>query len=153
MSITIRWLIRADIDPVMEIERQSFDHPWSLNDLEFWLKKRNVIGMVAEDDADIVRGYVIYELEKTSINLLNFAVDPDYRYQGVGRALMDKMLGKLQCGKRNKLSMILADNNLGGQLFLRQMGFRATKVEKGYYEKITNDAYVFEFSQVLQEVL
>ena len=57
------------------------------------LRQRNCIGMVAEHD-DRVVGFMIYELNKTRIQVLNFAVAEKYRRHGVGAQMMAKLVGQ-----------------------------------------------------------
>lgn len=83
MDVQIRWLIRRDMEDVLRIERSSFDNPWTDDNFLKCLRQRNCIGMVAEQDFEIV-GYMIYELHKSKIHILNFAVDPICRRVGVG---------------------------------------------------------------------
>ncbi len=69
----IRWMIRRDMAEVLEIESEGFEFPWREEDFIRCLRQRNCIGMVAEH-AERVVGFMIYELHKTRLHLLNFAV-------------------------------------------------------------------------------
>ena len=71
----IRWMIRKDLPEVFAIELASFDCPWFELDFIRCMQQRNSIGMVA-DLGDRIAGYMIYELGRTRIRLLNFAVHP-----------------------------------------------------------------------------
>jgi ribosomal protein S18 acetylase RimI-like enzyme len=50
----------------MQIEQDAFPDPWSEGDFIRALRQPEVIGMVAEE-ADVVTGYVIYELHKKKL--------------------------------------------------------------------------------------
>ena len=78
----IRWLIRRDMDEVLAIERSSFEFPWTEEEFLCCLRQRNCIGTVAELDHEIV-GFMIYELHQSMLRILNFAVSPNLRRQGV----------------------------------------------------------------------
>jgi ribosomal-protein-alanine N-acetyltransferase len=140
----IRWMIRRDMEEVLEIERLSFEFTWSEEDFIRSLRQRNVIGMVAEVDERVV-GSMVYALFRRRLELLNFAVDPEYRRRGVGTQLMDKLIGKLSTNRRTRMTMEVRDGNLGGHLFLRAMGFRAALVMNGYYEDSDEDCYLFQY--------
>lgn len=71
----IRWMIRRDMPEVLAIEAASFEFPWLEDDFIRCLRQRNCIGMVAEHD-DRVVGFMIYELNKSRIQVLNFATAP-----------------------------------------------------------------------------
>lgn len=53
---TVRWMIKGDFRAVLEIERQSFDEPWTENDFVQSLQNKNhrgtAMGMVHETVAD-----------------------------------------------------------------------------------------------------
>ncbi|TSC63806.1 MAG: ribosomal-protein-alanine N-acetyltransferase, partial [Parcubacteria group bacterium Gr01-1014_106] len=80
---SIRWMIRRDMAEVLQIERKSFDYSWTEDDFLLCLRQRNCIGNVAEWN-DTVVGFMVYELHKTSLHVLNFAVAPQFRRQSVG---------------------------------------------------------------------
>ena len=83
IRVHIRWMIRRDMPEVLEIEERSFEFPWTEEDFIRCLRQRNCIGMVAEHDERVV-GFMIYELHKTRLHLLNFCVHRDLRRRGVG---------------------------------------------------------------------
>ena len=94
LRVHVRWMIRRDMPEVLAIEGQSFEFPWAEDDFLRQLRQRNCIGMVA-DHGDEVVGFMIYELHKTRLHVLNFAVAPEHRRRGIGRQMMAKLMGKL----------------------------------------------------------
>src|SRR5262245_54857976 len=82
-AVHIRWMIRRDMPDVMVTERASFEYAWTEDDFLRCLRQRNCIGMVAER-GDSVIGFMIYELHRTRLHLLNFAVHPAVRRTGIG---------------------------------------------------------------------
>jgi len=68
----IRWMIRRDYDEVLAIENALFEFPWTEKEFVDELRKRNSIGMVA-DDGDVL-GYVVYRLASREIEIVNLAV-------------------------------------------------------------------------------
>jgi ribosomal-protein-alanine N-acetyltransferase len=128
----IRWMVRSDLDSVVAIEKDVFDYPWSQQEFLIALRQRNCIGMVAERNDEVV-GYMVYELHKTRIELLNFAVRSRSQRLGVGSAMIEKLKSKLAYERRNKISLELRERNLDGQLFFRQAGFKCTSILHGWY--------------------
>lgn len=142
IDVDIRWLIRRDINEVLDIERDNFgEHAWTEDNFKATLLQRNIIGMVAENN-DRVLGFMVYELFPARLNVLNFAVDVECQRQGVGRAMAKKLIGKLHQERRVSITLTVRDRNLGAQLFWKAMGFQATEVFRGYYEN-GEDAYLF----------
>lgn len=144
ISVHIRWMIRRDMPEVLEVERQSFEFPWSEDDFVRCLRQRNCIGMVAEH-GDQVAGFMIYELHKTRLHILNFAVDPELRRQGVGETMVRKLVGKLSPQRRNRIMLEIRETNLAAQLFFRDCGFRAVSVLRDFYDDTTEDAYLMQY--------
>src|SRR5262245_30732838 len=90
MPVHIRWMIRRDMPEVLAIEDQSFEFPWAEDDFIRCLRQRNCIGMVAEHN-ERVAGFMIYELHKSKLHILNFAVESHLRRRGVGRQMVKKL--------------------------------------------------------------
>jgi len=144
LRVHIRWMIRRDMAEVLEIERTSFEHAWTEDDFLRCLRQRNCIGMVAEHD-DRVVGFMIYELHKSKLHVLNFAADPASRRLGIGTQMAMKLVGKLSSHRRTKITLAVRESNLPAQQFFRSQAFTATKVLRSYYEDSGEDAYLMNF--------
>ena len=144
VRVHIRWMIRRDMAEVLEIERKSFEFPWSEEDFIRCLRQRNCIGMVAEMDDHVV-GFMIYELHKNRLHILNFAVHPDRRQRHVGSQMVEKLVGKLSSQRRNRILLEVRETNLAAQVFFRSTGFRAISVLREFYEDTPEDAYLMEY--------
>lgn len=145
LDVQIRWLIRRDMPEVMTIERASFPLPWDDEDFLICLRTRNCIGMVAEANHKVV-GFMIYELHNSRIHILNFAVDPEARRQGVGRQMVKRLFDKLTMQRRREIRLTVRESNLVAQLFFAAMTFRATYVDRGHFEDTGEDAYHFRYT-------
>lgn len=144
VCVHIRWMIRRDMMEVLEIERGCFEFPWSEEDFIRCLRQRNCIGMVAEH-AERVAGFMIYELHRNRLHILNFSVSPEFRRRGVGRQMVDKLIGKLSSQRRNRVVLEVRETNLAAQLFFRDLGFRAISVLRDFYDDTTEDAYLMQY--------
>jgi [ribosomal protein S18]-alanine N-acetyltransferase len=144
VRVHIRWMIRRDMAEVLAIENQCFEFPWSEEDFVNCLRQRNCIGMVAEQD-DRVVGFMVYELHKTRIHVLNFVVARECQRQGVGSQMIAKLAAKLSNQRRSRIVLEVRETNLAAQLFFRASGFRAVSVLRGYYADTPEDAYIMQF--------
>jgi len=144
IRVHIRWMIRRDMPEVLDVERASFEFPWAEEDFIRCLRQRNCIGMVAEHD-DRVVGFMIYELHKNRIHVLNFAVAADCRRAGVGSQMIAKLIAKLSAQRRSRVVLEVRETNLSAQLFFRENGFRAVSVLRAYYEDTPEDAYLMQY--------
>ena len=144
LGIHVRWMIRRDMAEVLTIEREAFEFPWSDDDFTRCLRQRNCIGMVAEL-ADSVVAFMIYELHRARMHVINFAVTRSHRRLGIGTHMVDKLCGKLTPDRRSRILLEVRETNLPAQLFFRSVGFRATSVLKDFYQDTTEDAYLMEY--------
>jgi ribosomal-protein-alanine N-acetyltransferase len=138
--VHIRWMIRRDMPEVLAIEQASFEFPWCEEEFLRVLRQRNCIGMVAELGERIV-GFMIYELHRNKIHVLDFATHPELRRRGVGRQMVSKLAGKLSSQRRNRIALIVRETNLPAQFFFRVVGFRAAEVVREHYPDTGEDAY------------
>jgi ribosomal-protein-alanine N-acetyltransferase len=143
VRVHIRWMIRRDMSEVLAMEKASFEFPWLEEDFIRCLRQRNCIGMVAEYDERVV-GFMIYELHKARIHVLNLAVAPSYRRHGVGSQMVAKLIAKLSPQRRNRVVLEVRETNLGAQLFFRENAFRAVSVLRRFYADTPEDAYVMQ---------
>ncbi|WP_373653772.1 MULTISPECIES: ribosomal protein S18-alanine N-acetyltransferase [unclassified Schlesneria] len=143
-DVQIRWMIRRDMPEVLDIERLSFEFAWSEEDFLCCLRQRNCIGMVAERQERIV-GFMIYELLKSQLHVLNFAVAPWARRQGVGTQMVAKLVTKLSQQRRQEITLEVRETNLPAQLFFKRQGLSANSVLRGHYEDTDEDAYVMNY--------
>jgi [ribosomal protein S18]-alanine N-acetyltransferase len=144
VRVHIRWMIRRDMPEVLGIEHAGFEYPWSEDEFLRVLRQRNCIGMVA-DHGDQVVGFMIYELHKTRLQVLNYAVHPEFRRKGVGRQMIAKLVGKLSSHRRTKIALQVRESNLAAQLFFRSQDFRAIEVVREFYEDTGEDSYLLEY--------
>jgi len=142
--VHIRWMIRRDMPAVLAIESQSFEFSWNEDDFIRCLRQRNCIGMVAERDDKVV-GFMIYELHKNRLHILNFAVAKEGRRQGVGKSMVGKLLSKLSHERRNRIMLEVRETNLEAQLFFKGLGFRAISVLRDFYDDTVEDAYLMQY--------
>src|SRR5436305_3532888 len=107
-------MIRRDMVEALGIEKESFEFPWSEDDFIRCLRQRNCIGMVAEMD-DRVVGFMIYELHKNRLHVLNFAVAARFRRRGIGSQMLRKLIGKLSQQRRSRIVLEVRETNLAAQ--------------------------------------
>lgn len=140
----IRWMIRRDMPEVLAIENACYENPWSESEFVTALRQRNIVGMVAEID-DRVSGYMVYQLNKDSLDLLNIAVDPKMWRNLIGAAMVDKLKGKLSKDRRTKITADVRESNYKAQLFFKDRGFVCTELLRDVYDDSEECCYRFVF--------
>jgi ribosomal-protein-alanine N-acetyltransferase len=144
LRVHIRWMIRRDMPEVLQTEQESFEYAWTEEDFLRCLRQRNCIGMVAEQGEKVV-GFMIYELHKAKLHILNFAVSTTCRRLGVGMQMVAKLISKLSSHRRTRITLEVRETNLSAQLFFRAQGFKAIKVLRSFYEDSGEDAFLMQY--------
>lgn len=153
---SIRYLIRRDMEEVLQIEKDSFGCPWSIDDFLGALRQRNCIGMVAINGHGKIVGFMICTLEKwlgtgpgtgnTYLSLISLAVSPKWRYCGIGRQFLETLARKMTQQRHTHCQIIVAERNVPAQLWLRECGINAVAVDRDHFRNgnDSQDGYVFE---------
>ncbi len=142
----IRWSTRRDMSQVLQIDRKAFaTWAWTEEDFLNCLRQRNCVMMVAEDfKTDLIKGFMIYELHRDRVKLLNLAVDPQHSRQGVGSQLVEKLKYKVTSHNRPKATLTVRETNLETMRFFAGRQFRATGFARGAYPE--EDGVSFEWA-------
>ena len=132
-EVRLRPFVESDLPQVMEIEQASFSLPWKA---EFFLTEgQNPHGWfwVAEKDNAIV-GYLCGWLVADEGEILRVAVHPASRRCGVGKVLLDKVIGIAgQRGVRTLHLEVRASNHSAIALYTF-LGFLEVGRRGRYYE-------------------
>lgn len=120
--VHIRWMTREDLPRVLAIERESYAHPWEDDAFVGRLCRRNIIGHVAELGENVA-GFMIFQLHRTGIELLNLAVAPHLRRQRIGTRLIEALKRKLSPYRRRYLAVALRERTPSAETFLLTCGF------------------------------
>ena len=136
----IRSLGYADLPQVIAIERRAFPTPWSLAMFVLELSKPSGICLAATRGERIV-GYMICSRYDTVWHVMNIAVDPDERRQGIASALLTDLYARVgDLGARYTLE-VRRSNQPAIELYERD-GFRASGLRRRYYQDNGEDALI-----------
>jgi len=140
----IRWMIRKDLPAILACEEAAYGvDSWSEEDFTRCLRQRNCIGMLAEQ-GDTLLGYMVYELHKTHLHVLNFVVHPSYQRRGVGMHMLAKLIGKLNQQRRTAITLLVNETNMPALKFFRAMGFKATGLVRDAFPDCNEDGIAME---------
>jgi ribosomal-protein-alanine N-acetyltransferase len=137
-ALEIRRLSYADLPQAIAIERRSFPTPWSLAMFVLELSKPSGICLAAIRDDRIV-GYLICSRYDTVWHVMNVAVEPDLRREGIATALLDRLFGRAdRPGAQYTLEVRMS--NEGGIALYERFGFHSAGLRRGYYHDNKEDA-------------
>jgi ribosomal-protein-alanine N-acetyltransferase len=132
------------LDTVLAIEAESFPSPWSKALFEGELNSPHSFPMVAVDSAGRIVGYICPMLVIDEGHILNVAVDPHFRGQGVGRLLVERVIMDCRLQGAEFVSLEVRPSNTAAISLYRQLGFIVSGRRKAYYEN-GEDALMMEY--------
>jgi ribosomal-protein-alanine N-acetyltransferase len=140
-KLIIRNMQENDIPAILEIEQISFTAPWSIQDFLNEMYKKNALSKVAVFDGNIT-GYICVNYHLHESHILNLAVHPDFRRQGVASTLMDEAIRELNKKGCAFMYLKVRASNTGAQRFYELLGFKVESIRKKYYGNPDEDALI-----------
>jgi [ribosomal protein S18]-alanine N-acetyltransferase len=141
--IQIRKLAQRDLEAIERIERISYPTPWSRSMFASELAKPSSISLGAFDRAsgDLI-GYLVISRYVDAWHVMNVAVVPERRRQGIARALFDRLFEVTGGdGRRGYTLEVRISNDAAIKLYER-LGFQSRGVRRGYYTDNREDALI-----------
>lgn len=129
------------IADVAEIERQSFNTPWTYNMLLSELSNKLAHYIVAEHGGKAV-GYCGYYQVLTDAYITNIAVCPNFRKQHIAKSLLEKIIVHAAHNGAAQITLEVNEHNDAAIAFYEKMGFEKSGRRKKYYEG-TDDAIIY----------
>jgi ribosomal-protein-alanine acetyltransferase len=137
----IRPATPADTARLAELERICFSDPWSPAGLREMITATHTIGMVALIGEMIV-GYAIARHAAGAGEILNLAVAPEHRREGVAAHLIDALLEGLRSRDVGEVYLEVRESNGPARALYRGKGFSVAGMRRAYYRHPTEDALV-----------
>ena len=143
LALGIRRLQLRDLGAVEEIERRAYPTPWSRSMFAGEIAKPSSICLGAFD-AESARliGYLIVSRYVDAWHVMNVAVRPDYRRQGIASMLMNRLFDLTSGRSRRGYTLEVRVSNAGAIKLYERLGFRARGVRRGYYTDNREDALI-----------
>jgi len=142
VKINVRPMTEADLDQVLAIESASFPSPWSREHFVNELEARHSFPYIAELDGCIV-GYVCLMALFEEAQILDIAVGPMRRGNGIARLLMDHAISVALDKGAEVLSLEVRSSNIAAISLYERCGFVRTGLRSKYYEG-KDDAVLME---------
>jgi len=136
-----------DLPAILAIERGSFSDPWSEATVAAALTTPTDRCLVAARAGRVV-GYGIVRQVGREAELLNLAVDPSARRQGVGDALLAEILRGLDADGGVTLFLEVRASNLAAETLYRRHGFLPVGRRRAYYDAPREDALLMRRAPV-----
>jgi len=139
--IEILEMTAAHTGQIAELEKVCFHDPWSENSIASELGNRLSLWLVAVDGETVV-GYVGSQSVLGETDMMNIAVSPDYRRQGIGEKLVVELINKLREKGNHSLMLEVRASNEPAQKLYEKLGFEQVGLRKNYYRNPKEDAMI-----------
>lgn len=128
---------------VMELERAAYPFPWTEGIFRDCLKT-GYAAWIVRDPAGVLRGYALLTMAVGEAHVLNLAVDPQCRRQGLGRFLLLHLLTVARAAHCTIVLLEVRRSNKGAIRLYQSAGFRHIGTRRGYYpsHERREDAFV-----------
>ena len=131
MSTEFRFGNIDDIEDVFALNRRVFDEAWSKDVMLQSLQVGYDLYVCYEGST--LQGYVLSQDILDETQVMQVAVHPEFRRQGIARKLMQMLMED----KQEMVSLILEVrlSNLGSKEFYQHLGFEQIGIRPNYYSK------------------
>ena len=131
----------AHVAQIANLEKVCFHDPWSEKSIASELDNRLSLWLVALD-GDTVAGYVGSQSVMGWADMMNIAVDPAYRRQGVAQKLVEALVAALAENDVTCLTLEVRASNEPAKALYGKLGFQQVGRRPNYYRNPKEDALI-----------
>jgi [ribosomal protein S18]-alanine N-acetyltransferase len=143
VNVDLRRLELRDLSAIEQIEKESYPTPWSRSMFAGELAKPTSLSLGAfEREGGALVGYLVISRYVDAWHVMNLAVTPPYRRQGIARALLEHLFALTTSDERRGYTLEVRVSNEGAIKLYEGMGFVARGVRRGYYTDNREDALI-----------
>ena len=132
-QVTFRKMTVKDVFDVAEIEFNSFNLPWTLEDFWYETVRKDSESVVGEIEGKIV-AYACVWISFGEADVANIAVEKNYRGKGIGTKLFAEIIRRIKLRGVNGITLEVRVSNTAAIKLYEKFGLRGVGVRKGYYE-------------------
>lgn len=137
MDIEIKEMNIQDLENIKDILISDFDDFWNYNILKQELENQNSHLFIAKHENKIV-GFIGIQFVLDEASITNIVTKKDYRNNGIGSILLDKIIGFSKENNMNSITLEVNENNIYAISLYNKFGFKNVGLRKKYYNGIEN---------------
>ena len=126
---------------VAALEKVCFSDPWSENSIASELGNPLSLWLVAMD-GEALAGYVGSQAVMGEADMMNVAVSPDYRRQGIAGELVTRLVEELKGRGNHSLALEVRESNFRAIALYQKLGFTQVGYRPGYYRNPKEGALI-----------
>ena len=130
--VSIRTMRHEDLAHVSDIERRSYDFPWSHGVFRDCLLAGYQCVVLDRDNE--VAGYGILSVAAGEAHILNLCIDPSYRSHGYGTRLLDDILFRVRTSSVREIFLEVRPTNENALALYKKKGFHQIANRPAYYQ-------------------
>ena len=134
-------MTQCHIPQIAELEKLCFHDPWSENSITSELDNKLSCWLVALDKDQVV-GYVGSQTVLGETDMMNIAIHPDYRKQGIASALINALIETLKERGSHSLMLEVRSSNEPAKSLYFKIGFESVGIRRNYYRNPKEDALI-----------
>ena len=134
-------MTQAHVAQVARLEKLCFSLPWSERSIAAELENPLSLWLVAMD-AECLAGYVGSQSVMGEADMMNLAVQPEFRRQGVGETLVSALVAALAEQKVSSLTLEVRASNAAAISLYEKLGFIQVGRRPNYYKNPKEDALI-----------
>ena len=131
------------VSQVAELEKICFSDPWSERSVASELENPLSLWLVAQE-GERVAGYIGSQSVMGESDMMNLAVSPDYRRQGIGEALVNALAADLKAAGNTCLTLEVRVSNAPAIALYEKLGFVQVGRRPNYYHNPKEDALILK---------
>jgi [ribosomal protein S18]-alanine N-acetyltransferase len=131
-AVMVRPMRHEDLALVSDIERRSYEFPWSHGVFRDCLLAGYQC-IVLERDGNVA-GYAILSVAAGEAHILNLCVDRNWRSRGYGERLLDEILFRARTSSVREIFLEVRPSNEHALALYRKKGFHKVANRPAYYQ-------------------
>ncbi|RLA27172.1 MAG: ribosomal-protein-alanine N-acetyltransferase [Gammaproteobacteria bacterium] len=128
----VRVMVHDDLKQISDIERRSYDFPWSHGVFRDCLLAG--YHCIVIERADTVVGYAILSVAAGEAHILNLCVDSAHRHLRYGERLLDEILLRARGAEVNEIFLEVRPSNIAALALYKKKGFHEITQRPAYYQ-------------------
>jgi ribosomal-protein-alanine N-acetyltransferase len=130
--VAIRDMTHDDLSMVSDIERRSYEFPWSHGVFRDCLLAGYRSSVLIREER--VAGYGILSIAAGEAHILNLCIEPEFRSMGYGERLLDTLLAHARAASVREVLLEVRPSNLTAIALYRKKGFFQVANRPAYYQ-------------------
>ncbi len=132
VAANVRAMLQEDLAQVSDIERRSYDFPWSHGVFRDCLFAGYECVVIERENA--VAGYGILSVAAGEAHILNLCIEARFRKHGYGERLLDEILERARNAEVREIFLEVRPSNEAAISLYEKKGFRRIAARPAYYQ-------------------